>query len=709
MMKKTALILVLLIVIPMFSSAENVDLASLSMEIQPNSAAEEIDIPDTGDSEMTSSEEVLPDAASLDCSSSEVMAALNELRIIDMGSIGSVSVDITVNPDLWAYCGSQEKHVGELQYSAGKGYCALAVNPGEGYTVTTGSNREIAPVVWYSSMDIGAGTCAGFVRPNDTGTSSIYQSKLTVPDNVCCMLVQTSSLKKFPISVEKDTVVYKRVNRLADAGYITKEEMVEAISAQHDYQTEFEYFNKAGTVTIPCIYPVGEQVVCHIKPPNKVKEGNKLSSYIVYYYAINSNGVETLIASGYAYNYPVATVPEDTVAIKAAYPSNLSGTVDSLIFSIYSMALQRKPHIITVDASGYGNFTTLRQALDSITDSDLINRYEVHIYPGVYNVLDDYTEEEIKADGFIGPIVGEGVSLIGVMAGRENIVLHGELDSTRYSHSKRNDVSTLNVICTCELRNLTVSAKYIRYAIHDDMGERRYQESKHSFIDCVFRGDYLTSGDVGSRAFGAGGSHHKQYYFKNCVFQDMLYIHTQDNASGYLSCVIEDCTAKYFCVRDVNSEKNTYFHLSNNHFGMIIYRKSEDHESQYARLYSSGECSPYVYAEVPFVYEIGDTVRYLDTSIDAGYAVTSDFNVDPAVALDIAEITGISLGCIDGDTIVIRSGYVDATLFGLTDLSVGDYIGIDDTGRVTVQSNAEGAVGRVKRILGGHPFILLSF
>ena len=700
MKRKLAVLLALLLVFPLTSAAESADAHSLStddLDHLKNTIRETL-----GGRDADGTEEKAEPGRSLE----EIAEALDELRIVNTEAVGQEPMEITTIPDAWVYCGPQEKFVGNILDGNGKGYCVVSVSPGEVYAVSTGSNTEVAPVVWYSSTKIGHDTCIGYVPAVDAGASTLYQSWLTVPEGARCMLVQTSNMSKFPISVGTRIVTYGRIDRLADAGFVTKEEMENALAFNHDCMTEFAYDNTAGAVSVDCAYPAGERVACHIRPLNGVTGGNKLTSYIVRYYAVDSMGTETKIASGYPYNYPVASVPEGTVAIKAVYPANLSDA-DTLVFCVYSMEQPRQPHIITVDASGNGNFTSLRPALDSITDSDLINRYEIHIYPGVYNVLEDYSEEEILSDGFVGPIVGEGVSLVGVTAGRENIVLHGEMDPALYPSSKRNDVSTLNMICSCEVRNLTVSAKYIRYAIHDDMGESRYQESTHTFIDCVFRGDFLTSGDVGSRAFGAGGAHLKQYYFKNCVFQDMLYIHSQSNSSGYSSCVIEDCTAKYFCVRDNNSEKNAYFQLSNNQFGMIIYRKSEDEHPQYMRFSSSGECSPYVYASVPFVYEIGDTVRYRNTEIDAGYAVTSDFNQAASVTSDAAGAAGISLGSIDGDTVVLRSGYVDATLFGLNDLTVGDYIGLDATGKVTVQRDAEGAVGRVQTILGDHPFIQL--
>ena len=58
---------------------------------------------------------------------------------------------------------------------------------------------------------------------------------------------------------------------------------------------EFAYDNTAGAVSVDCAYPAGERVACHIRPLNGVTGGNKLTSYIVRYYAVDSMGTETKI------------------------------------------------------------------------------------------------------------------------------------------------------------------------------------------------------------------------------------------------------------------------------------------------------------------------------------------------------------------------------------------------------------------------------
>lgn len=41
-------------------------------------------------------------------------------------------------------------------------------------------------------------------------------------------------------------------------------------------------------------------------------------------------------------------------------------------------------HIVTVDTNGNGDYTTIKDAYDSITDSSFLNQYEIVVYPGIY-------------------------------------------------------------------------------------------------------------------------------------------------------------------------------------------------------------------------------------------------------------------------------------------------------------------------------------
>ena len=111
----------------------------------------------------------------------------------------------------------------------------------------------------------------------------------------------------------------------------------------------------------------------------------------------------------------------------------------------------RREKVVTVKKNGGGDFTTLRGAIDSITDASKDNPYRIEIYPGTYNVMDDYTQAEIETanvadyhDGFPGPMISNGVSLVGI-GNRDEIIINGTLDSTTYNSTIRGNISTLNI------------------------------------------------------------------------------------------------------------------------------------------------------------------------------------------------------------------------------------------------------------------------
>ena len=72
-----------------------------------------------------------------------------------------------------------------------------------------------------------------------------------------------------------------------------------------------------------------------------------------------------------------------------------------------------------------------------------------------------------------------------------------------------------------------------------------------------------------------------------------------------------------------------------------------------------------------------------------------------AVATDLDSIYGISLGVKDSVTYVQVSGWLNATMLGLTGLSVGDYLTIDSSGNVVSGGTASNAIAQVKFIDDG--------
>ena len=121
---------------------------------------------------------------------------------------------------------------------------------------------------------------------------------------------------------------------------------------------------------------------------------------------------------------------------------------------IHTKYFHSKPTIITLKSDGTGDFSTLKGALGSISNSNPeTNPYEIHVYPGTYDTLAGYTDAEIRAadigggytdSSMVGCKLQDGVSLIGI-GNRESIILTAYLSTSEYGNGVRGNISTLNL------------------------------------------------------------------------------------------------------------------------------------------------------------------------------------------------------------------------------------------------------------------------
>lgn len=163
---------------------------------------------------------------------------------------------------------------------------------------------------------------------------------------------------------------------------------------------------------------------------------------------------------------------------------------------------------IVVDTNGSGDYTSIREALESIENATSRNQYIVKIKPGTYDIAADYTAEEwaVEADTFKGLFVPDYTTLLGI-GNKEDVIITAS-DSTQ-----REYISTLNLRNTSSLKNLTVRAKNLRYTIHDDMATA--QNGYERVIEnCDFYGETLQRTYV----YGCGIKQNADYKIKNCNF-----------------------------------------------------------------------------------------------------------------------------------------------------------------------------------------------
>lgn len=123
--------------------------------------------------------------------------------------------------------------------------------------------------------------------------------------------------------------------------------------------------------------------------------------------------------------------------------------------------------IITVKLDGTGDFISLRSALESITDASEINQYEVQIYPGTHDIMSYYSVAEIDNASFIGLVKPNFVSLKGI-GERGSIWLKGDLADGAHNSTTMGRVSTLVYYGQGTIENLKITARNLRYAVHDD-------------------------------------------------------------------------------------------------------------------------------------------------------------------------------------------------------------------------------------------------
>ena len=497
--------------------------------------------------------------------------------------------------------------------------------------------------------------------------------------------------------------------RIKDGDIITKWFTSGNPDGAVDYNADFAYTNASGTEAISAVLRKGDEIVLHIVDANDRIKDSVATKTVTYKYT-DKNGTNHSIATAYGYDYIPYKLPEDATAILVEYGTGmLWGESGTLRFSVYKKGIaERKPHIIRVASDGSGDFTNLRNAIESIEDNNAYNRYRIEVYPGTYNILSYYTAEEIGATGFVGLFVGDGISLVGV-GQRDDIIIHGTLDTTTYNITKRNDVSVINLAGNASLENLTINAEYIRYCVHDDTVVLTHQSAVKEIVNCVFNAVDMTTGAI---AYGCGISNRRKLHIKGCLFNEELHIHTHNEGTYSPEITIEDCEGMTFSFADYNSTVDVIYSLLNSSFAMIRGEYSYGPHNQFLFINQIGGSNPIVDCETGMIYNLANCIK-AKGQITAGQLVSISRPSRSVIAsavtsADIAD--GVSIGNKSGETVIASHGYINSNQVGLTGLSVGDYITIDTDGILTdggTQSNAVGVVTGVSDRQNGGAYIKL--
>lgn len=475
--------------------------------------------------------------------------------------------------------------------------------------------------------------------------------------------------------------------------------------------SDFAYNDAKMRHTANCSFRKGEEVTLHLSVKDKYFRdniGNNLASF----FYIKTDGTEVLIAKDYPYAYPTITLPCDIIGIMVEVATWMDGGKSSTLrLWIWKNAKAIKPKTIKVKPEGDGDFTSLRAAIDSIKDNNDINRYVVELYPGVYNILDEYSDSELTSEDaettygkFVGAKIGNGVSLVGI-GQRDDIVIRGFLPTTIDSDT-RYEISTLNLAGNCRLENLTIYGENIRYCVHDDFGSSTHQPNRRDIINCKFIAPNIGSYTDRNVTYGAGGGNCKTIVMENCDFGDCVVIHTWNSCKRSMYVTLNNCTARAFYLGDYNSGEPQYYQLNNCKGSFINLSKSGGSHEQFVRLTGVGTNDMMVMCESGDTYETGDCVTFQHSEMQVGQMVKLEA-LNIASTTNIAECFGYVIGNRDGFVIVQTRGYVTSSVVGLYGLSIGGYVGVDASGKMTATASKDNAVGVVKYVEGSNAFIRL--
>lgn len=177
------------------------------------------------------------------------------------------------------------------------------------------------------------------------------------------------------------------------------------------------------------------------------------------------------------------------------------------------------------------------------------NTVNVYIYPGAYDIIGEYNLSE-QVSSWNGLTLADYVNLIGV-GSPENIILNGELPTDISSYAfDRNNVSTLNFWKNNTIKNLTITAKNMRYCLHNEDGKvYAVNNAVETIENCIFIYYENDTGIISSRVpVGIGAAAGRKTIFKNCTFDNRsangnypLLLHNNTNAEKYCEWTFESC------------------------------------------------------------------------------------------------------------------------------------------------------------------------
>lgn len=395
-------------------------------------------------------------------------------------------------------------------------------------------------------------------------------------------------------------------------------------------------------------------------------------------------------------------VKEECAYVGAVIPPSEYKAGTEITLYVYRITGEVTPKIVTVSADGTGMFTTLKAAVDSITDANhLTNPYVIEVYPGTYDTLEGFTDEDIAASGatgFVGLVLNDGISIRGI-GNRDEIVLTASLDPEKWNNEIRKYISTLNTKGECGIENVTIHAENLRYCVHDDYRSPCNSLDTRTLRNIRFTGKNLGNGPMFT-TYGAGTTNARNYIIEDCDFGFELLIHSNDGNSYGGTWKISRCSGNLRLGDAADEESDAFHHVYLNDCDFRIIKRTYTHPeiSPHITLEGTGGRDSIIVDSTGALYRLGsvDCAPRGDSLAKGTLVRTADggLKFEPTRRADVA--CGVVIGSDDDYTYVQRSGYISSVILGLENLSVGDYVTVDaGTNRVIAGGDAANAVGIV--------------
>ena len=448
----------------------------------------------------------------------------------------------------------------------------------------------------------------------------------------------------------------------------------------------------------------GDHVIFHLDDGSKNYEAGHRATY----YENSSVVIPTRKGSN---GYVEYIVKSDNASLSIRIGgSEYQGDLENITAYIYRINGEIKPKIVTVASNGSGMFTTIREAIDSITDANAYtNPYEIWVYPGTYNTLSGYSDEEISdvtvpytQTSFVGPKLTDGMSIKGVGGTRDEIILTATLDPDDWGTNVRGQVSTLNLQGSGSMENLTILAYNIRYCVHDDFRNPANQKTFRKLKNIKFGGSLTNTPKFAT--YGAGMSTPRDYIIEDCDFGYTIGIHGNTNFEQECQIIMNNSSGYAFVIGDYADETTdavVNYEVNNCNFERIyINRHYPSVTTPHTRLYGTGNEQTMVSCDDIFIWQFGNVVK-IEAGFTAGDVIAHSSGLDTfEKTTNIDAFCGVVINADSNYSYVQRSGFVCSKHIGLSSLSIGDYITIDGTTKKAVSggtsSNAIGVVTAVE-------------